>query len=499
MISYIFGLVILYVIVFVIILPYLKLRHYKKQGAVSIFFPGLGGIGKYFANAERKGDYYYFQKRIFNENPNARLLAFNLGGDINLSLLDTKLIKAFYSNQNLYVKQRGILGFVNDLLGNGLITSDGAIHKRHRKIISNVFHFELLRSFIPSIVRSTKNRFDIIEKEGLKNVKVMQEFQNITGEVVGEIFFGEDLNKYTFDGKPLTIALADLLADTTKAALTLSNFLLGPDILRHSPFPGHKRVLNNINRFRDICLKIVTEKKEQYLKNKGKPKERKDMLDHLFESVEACPEEDTLTEKDIVDEFITFFLAGMDTTGHLVAMATYFLTQHPEHLPALRKEVDNIYKDGENLTPEILQKMEFMTAVLKESLRHATPASNLFPRVATQDHQLLDVTIKKGTVMNVEFMALNFSEQNFENPHAFDPYRFIKKPTLEDPFAFIPFSAGSRNCIGQHLAMIEGRIILSEFLKRYDFSLRDGYEMKMTIKFLYEPKHELQMNLTRRV
>ena len=254
-----------------------------------------------------------------------------------------------------------------------------------------------------------------------------------------------------------------------------------------------------MDSFRDLCIKIVQEKKADFEKNKEaiKAKPKKDMLEHLFLSLEENSDE-TLTERDIVDEFITFFLAGMDTTGHLTAMAVHYLTEDPELVTKLRQEISKGYKDGSNVTIEDLQSMEVMNSFFKEALRYYTPAPGLFPRVAVQDHYLNDIHVKKGTLIEVEFMSNNFSEEYFEDPFKFNPYRFMNK-TLDDPFAFIPFSSGSRNCIGQHLANIESKALLCEFLRRYDFKLKEGYKLKMTLKFLHEPVDPLEFDLTKRV
>ena len=238
-----------FVIVRVFVLPILRIRYYTKQGALSEYFPLIGNLYSHYVTAETHGDYYYKQKRMKNVKNPPRFKVTNMGSEAMLLLYDTQLIKAFYSNPQLYVKKASVLGFIADLLGNGMLLAEGAVHKRHRKIISNVFHFELLKSNLPVLIQVAKRRFDEIEKKGeMKNIRIMDEFQHITGEVVGTIFFGQDLAKYTFKGKALTTALADLIIEVSKVAFTFSNFLFGPKLLKLSPLPMHRNVLRNIKK-----------------------------------------------------------------------------------------------------------------------------------------------------------------------------------------------------------------------------------------------------------
>ena len=129
-------------------------------------------------------------------------------------------------------------------------------------------------------------------------------------------------------------------------------------------------------------------------------------------------------------------------------------------------------------------------------MRIHTPATGTFTRLVTEDHKLLDLNIRKGDIVKVEFFGTFYNEKYFEKPQEFKPERWnVPNPDL-DPYAFIPFSAGARNCIGQHLAIVEAKIIISEFLERFDYKIPEDYQLKLTIRFLYEPKEDLKLILT---
>ena len=150
-----------------------------------------------------------------------------------------------------------------------------------------------------------------------------------------------------------------------------------------------------------------------------------------------------------------------------------------------------------NVTAETLGKMDMLHAVLKETLRFYTPAPFTFPRVAIKDHMLGDLHIKKGVNVRPDFMPMFFDDKYFDNPTQFNPSRWMGNQEKKiDSYAFIPFSAGQRNCIGQHLAIIESKVIISEFLNRFTFKIKEDYQLKMSMGFLYEPADEMKLQLS---
>ena len=112
---------------------------------------------------------------------------------------------------------------------------------------------------------------------------------------------------------------------------------------------------------------------------------------------------------------------------------------------------------------------------------------------------MLDLQIKKGDIVRADLFSSYFNEKYFDRPFEFDPRRFYdeNKPKLGS-HVFIPFSAGPRNCIGQHLAIIEVKLIISEFLERFEFKMKDGYQLKMISRFTYEPVEKVLFDLKRK-
>lgn len=478
-------LLLLYFHVFV---PLQRLAFYKKQGIETTFFPLIGFLKAGIKGLKTTGDYFSWVKASSKTSPTQKAHVVNIGSKAMLLLRDTLYVKEFLQNTGNYQKS-SFSDVFRPLLGQGLLFVEGETWKARRKMISSCFHYEFLKDNTPLIQETAREFLDKITPREYKECLIMDKFQEITGEVVGRIFFGRNLNKYTFEGRPLTLALVNIMYDLGLFIKTPGYILLGTKVFSLPFASSSKKLMSRIKGFRAQCTKIVEDRKKE------EDEKYNDLLAALLTHQKGS---DKLTDEDIVNEFITFFMAGMDTTGHLVAMAVYNLTQHPQYLEKFKEEREKTYNKSKEATTETIQSMNTLTCFLKETMRHHNPVPATLLRECDQDQQILDLTVKKGTIIKVEPFAAYFNDKYYDEPEKFSPERWETPNPKLDPYAFIPFSAGPRNCIGQHLAMIEARIIISEFLERFDFKLSDGYQLKMTFRFLYEPVENLKIDLKRK-
>lgn len=474
-----------------ILLPLYRLRFYKKQGHSYYFFPLMGSMKRDFVYEKTKNDIQGYYKELPRQNPNLPLIISNIGSQPDITLFDPKLIKELYGNQHLY-KKAFDLQPMKLLMGNGLFLAEGNIWKTHRRIISSKFHFDFIKDKIPLTVQVAREFLDKLAKSELSKVNILSEVQKITGEVVGRIFFSENLNQYNVNGQPLTLQLAELIAGTGivfKSPLIF--FCISVGINAENYISSYREYMNRIREFRKICLKIIQDRKKSGVKTN-------DLLGLLLETQATVNPEDQFSDDDIIDEFTTFFLAGMDTTAHTVIMSLYSLSKKsPQSISALEKEANTVYSTVDIPTNDILNQMDFTHCVIRETLRTYSPAPGLVPRTAQADHMLGDLKIKKGTIVRPNPIYNFFNEKYFEEPDLYRPERWLTKKEQELPgFVYLPFSAGSRNCIGQHLAMIEAKVILAEFVKRFEFKVvPEDFEVKMTFFSLYGPKEPVLMDL----
>jgi cytochrome P450 len=273
--------------------------------------------------------------------------------------------------------------------------------------------------------------------------------------------------------------------------------LFGPAYVRLGLKKQHRAVLKDIKDFRTRCLDIIGERKKGVKVETGiDGKFKRDMLDILIEK-QSKGGENAFTDSEIVDEFITFFNAGMDTTAHLVGIAIHYLSNNEQYREDIEFEMSQHYKDG--VSVEELGKMNIMKRFLDESLRMGSPAKGIFYREAKVDHHLGPYKIKKGTVITLEWILNDFNTKYYDEPEKFWPERWLdenKKFGDEDNYVYQPFGAGPRHCIGQHFAWIESKIMMAEYLRRFGpAKCSEGSKAQFCYKLVYEPVNYLLYDL----
>nr|XP_042903368.1 cytochrome P450 4V2 [Parasteatoda tepidariorum] len=237
------------------------------------------------------------------------------------------------------------------------------------------------------------------------------------------------------------------------------------------------KIVHNFTR------KVIKEKKEELL--------RQDELDKKNETSSLYTKKRTaflelllkyhlkdpsFTEEDIREEVDTFMFAGHDTTAMTISFALW-LTGLDENVQRLiHEELDDIFM-GDNereITRNDLSRMKYLECVIKETLRLYPPAP-LFGREANEAFKIGEYTIEKGTFCLVIPMELHRDTKSFPNPEKFDPERFFPENVVNrHPYAFVPFSAGPRNCIGQRYAIMESKTVLANIFRNFTVISKDA-------------------------
>ena len=187
----------------------------------------------------------------------------------------------------------------------------------------------------------------------------------------------------------------------------------------------------------------------------------------------------------------------MSTTSLLISMTLFALAQNPTMLERLQEEIKEIYDKESPPSLDTLNKMNWLSALLKETLRVYNPVGlGTGLKQASRDHKIGDIDIRKGSMVVGTFVHKAFDSEFFEDAFNYNPQRWLDKPNVSDPYAYTPFWAGPRNCIGQHLALMESKIIICEFIKRFDFELPKDYKPELGLKKGYGPIDNLPMKLT---
>lgn len=195
-----------------------------------------------------------------------------------------------------------------------------------------------------------------------------------------------------------------------------------------------------------------------------------------------------LTIEEICGYMELFQFAAQDTSYHASSSCLAFLAQkiNQNIQEKVREEVQEIIPESEIYNVEELDKMTYLDTCVQETFRITPPAPMINERLVTKDFTLCDKIIKKGDVVSVVQVGLCMNKEAYDSPLKFDPSRFAKENIKRIPkLNHLPFSSGQRNCVGKSLGLAMVKMILAEFLREFNFKVKDDYVMKLNMAPLY--------------
>ncbi|XP_061424514.1 cytochrome P450 4B1-like [Lethenteron reissneri] len=358
--------------------------------------------------------------------------------------------------------------FIIPWIGLSLLTSSGPRWFRSRRMLSPGFHMEILKPYVSLMVESTQVLIDKWEKR-IKIQNLFDVFEDIS------LMMLDSIMKCAFSSR------SSCQTDSDNSYVSAVFDLTEMVHRRSRLFPYYFDVIFNLSplgyRFRKTCNvahahtdKVIKEHKEALLGEEGlekiKAKRYLDFLDILLSMRDD--KGNGLTKEDIQAEVDTFMFAGHDTTASGLAWALHAMAHNPHHQDACRTEVTRLLAGRTFLTWDDLSQLSYTTMCIKESLRlqAVVPAIS---RKTSKPIALCDGrVIPTGTRVYINIYCLHRNPEFWKDPEVYDPLRFSPENAANrHPYAFIPFSAGPRNCIGQHFAMNELRVTLALILSRF--------------------------------
>ncbi|KAF8796531.1 Cytochrome P450 4V2 like protein [Argiope bruennichi] len=375
--------------------------------------------------------------------------------------------------------------FMRPLFGYGLATSPHVIWKPRRKLLNCCFHPDILRGFLPTFNEHAQELVKFFSKSENEFIEISHTVALCALDIICETVFdvklktlGNNESKYAKSVKRMSEILLN----------RIYSFWLWPEVIFwNTPFSKEAKV--HLKFMREFTEKVIREKKERYLSlgpetDKGKRQALLDVLLHLHLV------DHELTEEDVKHEVDTFALGGHDTAAVTVSWALYLIGLYPDIQAKVDEELDRIF--GENIDKDItendLNDLYYLDCVIKETLR-LYPAVPMFGRHVEEDTTICGYTIPKGASCFVLSYFLHRDEDVFPDPEKFDPDRFSPENLIKIPeFAYVPFSAGPRNCIGYRLAMMEIKILLATILKNFTIeSLEERHKVLPVMQVALHP------------
>eukprot|EP01102_Stenamoeba_stenopodia_P011227 TRINITY_DN3433_c0_g1_i1.p1 TRINITY_DN3433_c0_g1~~TRINITY_DN3433_c0_g1_i1.p1 ORF type:complete len:460 (-),score=84.81 TRINITY_DN3433_c0_g1_i1:70-1449(-) len=341
--------------------------------------------------------------------------------------------------------------FAENMLGSSIITLDGKPWKDQRDLLNPSFHHTHLKNIVSvfqEYADKTRNAWtEAIAKHikegnrGRKEIDIFPWITNMTLDIIGKAGFGFEFG-----------ALDSNLSVYQKAYTSAFTYLLNRMRIipgyEYLPIPQVKEAFANLELLNSLMHQMIRERKQH------KNPTPQNLLDSMIESNENTNGYQ-LNDKMLKDNLFLLFVAGHDTTASTLMTAMYLLAAHPEHQDKVIKELDGVVGKRE-ITWDDLGKLEYLTAVIRETLRLYPPAT-MIVRNTLKDVTICDYNVPKGTLAVISIYSIHRDPELWPEPEVFKPERFINAEE-KHPYAWIPFSSGPRVCLGAKFAMLEMKI-----------------------------------------
>ncbi|XP_061400078.1 probable cytochrome P450 4d14 [Musca vetustissima] len=423
-----------------------------------------------------------------------------------LFVRDVKYFEDIFKSQQLITKNN-LYTLLSGWLGQGLLLSSGPKWFSRRKIITPTFHFKILEEFVEVFDQQSNVMVKNLMKEadGKTVIRMFPKVCLTALDIITETAMGVKVNAQEHPEFPYA-----------KAVTETSNIMSDRVVRPFDRFDGFFRIFNNKTyRHLQNCIKIMHEFTDKVIEERRDAlqksiengtyqagsntdemgiKKRMAFLDVLLQStVGGKP----LSNMDIREEVDTFMFEGHDTTTSGICFTLYLLSRHPKVQQKVLEEIHTVIGEDKDkpVTMKELQDLKYLDCVIKESLRLYPPVP-MIGRVTEQDIVINGVTIPAKTNITLLMYAAMRDPDYFHHPDDFLPERYLNTEDANkiNPFAYVPFSAGPRNCIGQKFAIAEMKSTISKMVRHFEL-LPLGEEVKLVMNIILRSETDVQLGL----
>lgn len=360
------------------------------------------------------------------------------------------------------------------LLGDGLLTTDGEFHRRQRRLVLPAFHRKRVESYGEIMAAYTGRMLE--QWQPGQQLDVSREMQRLTLRIVAKALFDVDLTRESY---ALGKAFDDVREYPNRRRYSFRALRINLPFTAYGKFVRAKALLDR------TVYDIIAQRR-------ATGEDRGDVISMLL----AARDEDgsALSDVQVRDEVMTLLAAGHETTANALTWTFYLLSQHPAERDKLVAELRRVL-NGRTPTVAALAELPYLEMVVKESMRLFPPAWMLGRR-AVEDYDLEGYHLPAGSFVILSPWVIHHMAEYFAEPERFWPERFdLEKGEQYPPFAYFPFGAGSRMCIGATFAMMEARLLLAAIMQRYSSRLVPGHPVVPRPMVTLRAKFGMQMVL----
>ncbi|KAM0730375.1 Cytochrome P450 4C1 [Formica fusca] len=394
-------------------------------------------------------------------------------------------------------------------LGKGLLTSTGKQWNHDRKLIGPTFHFSILNQFAVVISEKAEILTKCLEREIAKNpgkaINIFPFASNAALDVICETTMGVDVHAQEIETEYTTTIhrSSKLIVERFVRPWLWSDWL-------YNLVPSGRKYNSGLNIIHKFTKEVIRKKKIARRQSRngsaklgneddeldiGKRK-RKVFLDLLLDQNEK--DETPLTDDELRAQVDTFMFEGHDTTAIAITWTLFLLGNNLEHQEKVHEELEEVFKDSKTpASVKELSQLMYLDRIIKETLR-LFPSVPVISRKLAEDVKIGDYTLPKDATVILGISLTHTNQEVWSDPKRFDPDRFLPDNSKHrNPYAYVPFSAGPRNCIGQKFALLEEKAVLTAILRKWrvkSVKAMDTVQYGLTIT--YRPCEEIFIHFT---
>lgn len=370
------------------------------------------------------------------------------------------------NNHENYAKGPGFER-VKMLLGNGIIVSDGSYWRKQRRMIQPAFSRQCIEDLTGKMQKANSQWLQSWQKkaEAGEAIDVTAQVSELSLEIILRSLFSSDLDTLTEQegGNPFSILTEDMARDLQLAI--------------------------RFRALRKLVQQLIDRRRESATRHH-------DFLEAFIDARDKKTDEG-MTDKEIINEVMTLIIAGHETGATTLNWAWYLLSQNPAVASKLHAEVDRVVS-GDIPTFSEVSQLQYTRQIIEEALRLYPPVW-LYSRTALADDQVGGYHVPAGTNIFFTPYYLHRHQQYWDEPENFKPERFAPETAKNrHKFAFIPFSAGPRRCIGDYFSIVEMQIHLATMAKIFRLEVVDKNSIELDPQINLRSKKNILMKLSRR-
>ena len=385
-----------------------------------------------------------------------------------------------------YDKHTPAFDAVRVVLGNGMFTSGGSFWKRQRRIAQPAFHGESVKRFAPILSRMAGECADAwgdATRAG-GTVNACDDMMKVTLRGVAETLFGDDMAQSAAEINRVFPTILSCLAVRVSSPLRPPLWM---------PTANNTKLKPALASLNGIVEQLIATKRRRIARGESDDAAHQDLLTILM----LARDEETgeaMSDAQLRDEVMTLLIAGHETTANALSWLWVLLDRHPDEQERLREELLAV-TGGRAPTIEDLPRLTRLKAVIQETLRLYPPVW-MFDRRALGPDTLGGEAIRTGDLVIFCPYAIHRLPELWSDGEAFRPERF--EPGQEEQknkFAYLPFGAGPRICLGASFAMIESQIIMGGLLSRFRGRLATADEVRPEPRVTLRPSRSVVLQL----